>query len=258
MSWLYSQALVAAYSAASSSAGVPSALSSGNPTQQAFLPPDRTTDFSRPSQYGMTFKPLTDALGTDVLTWFLEAFPARTSALPAPELELMESGLACGPTWRASLARFDPASSMWKTAQLSLLGDSTGSSVTWPRSGMTAAGQCWELTLSAPTIVARDSGLLPTLTANDCKPAGRVEVLEYRQPKRRTTVMRLRAAVTEPHQIGLPVNPTWAEWFMGWPLGWTDLRPWETGKSPNAPPLPGDCSQEPAHENQEFHTTIRG
>ena len=26
------------------------------------------------------------------------------------------------------------------------------------------------------------------------------------------------------------LNPTWVEWLMGWPLGWTDLKPLETDK----------------------------
>lgn len=26
-------------------------------------------------------------------------------------------------------------------------------------------------------------------------------------------------------QIGGKLNPTWVEWLMGWPLGWTDLKP---------------------------------
>lgn len=25
-----------------------------------------------------------------------------------------------------------------------------------------------------------------------------------------------------------PLNPTWAEWFMGFPIGWTELLPSET------------------------------
>jgi hypothetical protein len=31
-----------------------------------------------------------------------------------------------------------------------------------------------------------------------------------------------------------PLNPEWCEWFMGWPIGWTELRPLETDKSRNA------------------------
>jgi hypothetical protein len=25
--------------------------------------------------------------------------------------------------------------------------------------------------------------------------------------------------------VGGQLNPTWVEWLMGWPLGWTDLKP---------------------------------
>lgn len=27
------------------------------------------------------------------------------------------------------------------------------------------------------------------------------------------------------HAPGGQLNPTWVEWLMGWPLGWTDLKP---------------------------------
>ena len=31
-------------------------------------------------------------------------------------------------------------------------------------------------------------------------------------------------------QVGGPLNPEWVEWLMGWPVGWTDLKPLETDK----------------------------
>jgi hypothetical protein len=31
-------------------------------------------------------------------------------------------------------------------------------------------------------------------------------------------------------QVGGKLNPAWVEWLMGWPLGWTDLKPLETDK----------------------------
>jgi len=31
-------------------------------------------------------------------------------------------------------------------------------------------------------------------------------------------------------QAGGMLNPTWVEWLMGWPLGWTDLKPLATDK----------------------------
>ena len=85
MSWLFSRALVAEYSAASCSGGEPSAPLSANPMPQAYLPSDRTTDFCRPSRFGMTFAPLTEDRGADVLMWFLVGFRAKTSAAQAKE-----------------------------------------------------------------------------------------------------------------------------------------------------------------------------
>ncbi len=87
MSWLYSRALVEEYLAGNYLDGERCALLSGNPTPQAFLPPDRMTDFCRPSRFGMTFAPLTDGLGAELLTWFLAASRARTSAQQGKERE---------------------------------------------------------------------------------------------------------------------------------------------------------------------------
>jgi hypothetical protein len=87
MSWLYSRALVAEYLAENCSDGARSALLSGNPTPQAFLPLDRMTAFCRPSRFGMTFAPLTDGLGEELLTWFLAGFRARTLAQQGKEQE---------------------------------------------------------------------------------------------------------------------------------------------------------------------------
>jgi hypothetical protein len=42
-------------------------------------------------------------------------------------------------------------------------------------------------------------------------------------------------------QAGGSLNPTWVEWLMGWPLGWTDLKPLETDKS--------RCVQQPHGES---------
>lgn len=33
-----------------------------------------------------------------------------------------------------------------------------------------------------------------------------------------------------PSSVGGQLNPPWVEWLMGWPIGWTDLKPLETGK----------------------------
>ena len=159
MSWLFSQALVEEYSAVTCSDGEPSALSSGNPSQQAYCAPDKMTAFSRLSRFGMTFKPLTDAHSEAVLKWFLAGFPVRTSALQEKAQASTGSDPGCGGTWRGSLAKFDLVSCSWKTAQLSLIEDSEPCSVTWPRSGMTVNGLCLERPTLARRTSVTDSGL---------------------------------------------------------------------------------------------------
>jgi len=39
---------------------------------------------------------------------------------------------------------------------------------------------------------------------------------------------------------GGQLNPPWVEWLMGWPIGWTDLKPLGTVKSPSVPQVLGD------------------
>ncbi len=171
MSWLFSQALVAEYSQGTAWAGAPCAQLSVMPTPHKFWRNDKTVEPCDLSRFGLTCAPLTEDRGADLLTWFRGASLARTSALPAKAQALTESAAACGATWRGSLARFDPASATWRTAQLSLLGDSEECSVIWPRSGMTAGGQCWELPTLAPPTSGTGSGLwVPTPCATDAKP----------------------------------------------------------------------------------------
>jgi hypothetical protein len=77
MSWLFSRALVEEYWLGTCLDGEPSARLNTTPTPQAFLPPDKTTAFSRLSRFGMTFAPLTDCLGAELLTWFRAGFHAK-------------------------------------------------------------------------------------------------------------------------------------------------------------------------------------
>jgi hypothetical protein len=78
MSWLFSQALVEEYLGENSLDGEQSVPLSGNNTQLAYLPQDKMTDFSRLSQFGMMFKPLTESLGEELLMLFQADFHAKT------------------------------------------------------------------------------------------------------------------------------------------------------------------------------------
>ena len=38
---------------------------------------------------------------------------------------------------------------------------------------------------------------------------------------------RAKLRKTHPKEMNGALNPTWVEWLMGWPIGWTDLKPLE-------------------------------
>ena len=77
MSWLFSQVLVEEYLGENFSDGEQSVPLNGKPIQQAYLSPDKMTDFSRLSQFGMTYKPLMESRGEELLTLYLEVFRAK-------------------------------------------------------------------------------------------------------------------------------------------------------------------------------------
>jgi len=47
---------------------------------------------------------------------------------------------------------------------------------------------------------------------------------------RKTMVERFGAEEAKALGSGGQLNPPWVEWLMGWPIGWTDLKPLETAK----------------------------
>ena len=162
MSWLYSRALVEAYSAATCSDGAPSAPSSATPTPQAYCAADRMTAFSSLSRFGMTCGALTEPLGEDVLTWCREDSRVRTSAAPAKEQASPENDPGSGPRWRELSVRYDRDSCSWKTHRTLWAEDLPWSSVTLPRWGMMRGGVCWEQTMLERRTEGSGSGLWPT------------------------------------------------------------------------------------------------
>lgn len=67
----------------------------------------------------------------------------------------------------------------------------------------------------------------PTPNASDADKWSN-ETLEVRKAKGRQ--IRLNTAVSPQGGNGGRLNPDWVEWLMGWPIGWTDLKPLEMDK----------------------------
>ena len=217
MSWLYSQALVVASLGENSLAGEPYAPSNGTPTPQAFLCNAKTTAAWTRFPSGMTCKPLTDDHGEDLLMLYRAGFHAPTYPPPAKEPALTAKNPECGSIWPESLAKFDPNTSSWRTAQCLLFEDLGECLETFPNWGMMHEGGLWELTCAEPIITAPDGGWLPTPTCADAKNAGgRQNQYDLSRHAREITGKRL--------------SVHYSEWTMDWPVGWTDITPLETDK----------------------------
>ena len=240
MSWLFSRVLVEEYLGDISLDGEQSAPLNGNPTQLAYCAPDKMTDFSRLSRFGMTFKPLTEDRGQELLTSYLAGFHARTLAQQEKATAWTESEAECGNTWRGWLAKYDPDSCSWKTPQCSLLGEEPESLATLPRWGMTVGGLLWELPTLEPITKGKESGLWGTpTTSQDFKPVRKLAPSEANG--KHGTILVGSIGKEYPHLIGRYLKPLVTEYLMGWPLGWTDLKPLAMDKSHSAQQAHGDC-----------------
>jgi hypothetical protein len=226
MSWLYSRALVEEYSEGICSDGEPSVQSNGSPMPQAYLCSDKMMGFSRLSRFGMTFRLLTESRGKALLMSYLEGFPVRTSLHLEKETALTVKDQVCGEKWRGSWVKYDHATSLWRTHQCSLLGGLTEFSETWPSWGLMRDGECWELGILEPPMPAKESGWWhPTPVRSDYKGAN------LRGSKQRESQLKewLHVRFSQGRKTTYP-NPWFLERVMGWPIGWTELRPLETDK----------------------------
>jgi hypothetical protein len=251
---------------------------------------------------GMTFAPLMDSPGEAKSMSSAGVFPVRTSPLQEKGMDWMGSGQDSGHTWRGWLARFDPLSCSWRTAQCSLLGEEHESLQTLPKWGMTRDGLLWELPMLAHLTSVTECGLserLPTPTSSDYKdqptskswkakgainyklsnPEIRAKwvlptpnardwkdsqtagnrkspglgvVAHWPTPRTKGMcggsgswdLLNKNTTVEEARLMGAgnggQLNPPWVEWLMGWPVGWTDLKPLATDKSHCAPQQHGE------------------
>jgi len=264
MSWLYSRALVEAFLGENCLDGEQSAPLSGNPIQQAYCAPDKMKAFSRLSQFGMTYKPLTADRGQELLMSYLAGFRAKTSQPQEKVMDLTENEAECGSTWRAWLAKYDHDSCSWKTPQCSLLEEEQESLEILPRWGMTVNGLLWELPTLEPITNGTGCGSLENWpTPRSCSAMAATITPESawnekRNPNLETIVGKRMFPTPTCHDskegaypaeytqntptlathAGGKLNPMWVEWLMGWPLGWTDLKPLEMVKYHSVPQPP--------------------
>lgn len=229
MSWLYSRVLVEEYLGDTFLDGEQSAPLSGNPIQLAYCAPGKMTVFSRLFRFGMMFRPLMESRGEELLTLYLEDFHVKTSVPQDKEQELKENVQKCGNIWLESLKKYNRSTLSLKIPLCSAREDSVLSSKTLPHWGTMLNGECYHQVPLALTTKGQECGsLLPTPTCHNAK--------EGAYPAEYT-----RKTPTLATHVGGKIHPEFTEWMMGWPLGWTDLRPLETAKYPSALHQLGYC-----------------
>jgi hypothetical protein len=267
MSWLFSRALVEEYSGENSLGGEQSAPLSVMPTQHKFWRNDKTMECSSLSQFGLTCAVLTDDHGEELLKLCQADFLAKTYPSQEKDLDWTAKGLGYGEKWLGLLAKYDPDSRSLRTAQCSFLEDLMLSSVTLPASGLMLDGECYQLPQLARLIGENEFGYWPTPAASDATRGGvmtdkmtgqslpQMVNTPHRWPTPTARIWKgggssmtrkngksrsdmLDWAVE--YQTGGRLNPQWVEWLMGWPLGWTDLKPLATDKSHCAQPPLGE------------------
>ena len=251
MSWHYLQEQEAASWEAQSLVGAPSALLRLMPTHETSCSPGSEMACCHGSPSGTMCAPSTAGPGQGTSMSSAAASLAPTSRSLEPEPGLTGLRAAFGGTWRGWFAKFDPASSGWRTAQLSLLEDSAPFSATWPQWGLMLDGACLALTTPTLPTSERGSGFWPTLTASIGKKCGG-------RHRGKADTLASRLAETEGLATSSTgrVNPTWAEWLMGFPEGWSACEPLAMPKYREWLRQHGATS--PMEERHDFHTTIRG
>jgi len=200
------------------------------------------TGFSMTRPSSMTFGHSTPDTQDDMLARWISSlgdFPA------SPSLSL-ENGRGptmseiCGRKPSNLLASYDRDSHSWKMSQISLLTNTLDKfSETWPKSGMIVNG-----------ILYQQPSLVPHTWDGDClcwlsRPTASMTVPSEQtresnrlpSPAETTGQFYLRCGNLIPTPGGnqqLPeigsssiMAPQYAEWLMGWPIGWTDLKPLE-------------------------------
>lgn len=267
MSWHFSRALGEEYLAASCLDTELFVQSNTTPMHGTFWLPGKMTDACPRSRSGMTYAPLTETLGAGLLTWFQAASHVRTYQQPAREKESLENGQGFGRKWRELSVKYDPDSCGWKTLHSLFQEVLEWCLVTFPKWGMMRDGELWERTTPEHLTNVTECGFWRTPQAWNGQQGPKSEALMVKALATGCNAITLVDQVKHPHLWPTPtacmhkgsspatltrkdgrsrendrldhkmmalnggsLNPTWVEWLMGWPPGWTDCAVSATDK----------------------------
>ena len=168
------------------------------------------------------------------LTLFAEAFPANPTVSLANETAVPTSATS-GESSPESFAKLDRAGCWRKMCrgfyQPNLDGSLDEYCETWPRAGMTWNGTAFLRVPLAPLTGEIESGSWPTPRNCTAMAATFTENTPLAKFPNLKTVVAQRLWPTTSQELNGALNPTWVEWLMGYPIGWTVLEDWGTASS---------------------------
>ncbi len=209
MSWHFSLGLAVDYSRAVCSSGAPYAQWKSTAMRDPSFNLGNTIDLFRVSPSGMTCEPSTDDLGEATVTWFRADFLAKPTP---PQLEDAQLRQSYGHTCAASSMRLHQDSSSRRTFRLPRSTGRLTTSMRWVTkpTALPFRRRTWVATTFANVIGYVHT---PTTKANYA-----AESMQKWASSRNFV-----AAFGKPH-------PEHHEYLMGWPTGWSALRPLEMDK----------------------------
>ena len=249
------------------------------------------------SQFGTTCGHLTAGRGGGKSTSSAAASRARTFHARAKARESAEREAGFGLNLQESLAKYDRATSSWKTRQCLLFGGLEECLETFPKAGTMRNGSLWERTTAEPRTGESACGYWRTPDAGAGGEISDEKAADYAagKPRKSGSAIQIRLCDQVRHRKLWPtptrcgnynrkglsknsgdglatavktwptpkchdsrvalwdrgksnlgevvhggtqtlptktarLNPAWVEWLMGWPIGWTDLKPLEMDK----------------------------
>lgn len=194
----------------------------------------------------------------EVLTLCREGSPVKMLVSQEKGLGLeMESVVDYGQNLPASFAKLDPDASWWRTSQACLYTQELELFLeNWPSWGLMLNGECYQPQKLAPRISEIESGLLATPAAADgvgshgrgqskslrkellptpCRPnnGGTHGKAKLKRMLPTVRAVAARDSIKDRNKsnlgeviggvTGLKLSPSFVEWMMGWPIGWTRL-----------------------------------
>ena len=232
MSWHYLQGQAAESWEGESLGGAPDALSRLIPSVDESYCNDDPMESSGHSPSGMTREHSMEFRGGDQLTLLREDSHARTSVQRVSVSDLPGPVRTFGSKCLESLGRLGLALSSRKTVRTCVPLGSAHASKDLPGWGMMYDGVCWELGMSVRRTIERECGYLPTPMASDSE---RMPIRDHyaHKPKQIKAPDSLTQATARRCQCGTNahrLSPNFAEYLMGWPIGWSDCEPLEMGR----------------------------